>query len=76
MAPELAAKRIADLSDDLNLRRMIEFRVLDLVHAVLVVDRVVTTANVGDGVAKLGLPVIEVMIVPVFSAKRPLSSFV
>jgi hypothetical protein len=40
MATELAAERVADLGNDLDLRRMIIFRILELLHGMLVIDRV------------------------------------
>src|SRR6478735_10049013 len=40
MTPQLAAERIADLSNDFDLGRMVIFRVLQLIDSVLMVDRV------------------------------------
>ena len=40
MAAQFPAKGIADLGDDLDLGRVIELRILELMHRVLVIDRV------------------------------------
>lgn len=40
MTAELAAKRVADLGDDLDLGRMIKLRIFEWVDGVLAIDRV------------------------------------
>jgi hypothetical protein len=40
MAAQFPAKRIADLGDNFDLGRVIELRILELMHRVLVIDRV------------------------------------
>ena len=40
MTTQFAAERVTNLRDNLDLRRVIIFRVLELMHSVLVIDRV------------------------------------
>ena len=40
MTTQFAAERIANLRDNLDFRRVIIFRVFELLHGVLVIDRV------------------------------------
>ena len=40
MAAQFPAKRIADLGDDLDFGRVIKLRIFELMHGVLVIDRV------------------------------------
>ena len=40
MAAQFPTKRIADLGDDLDLGRVIKLRILELMHRVLMIDRV------------------------------------